>query len=92
MRYIVALYEIDRAFGGPEEGGWWYDTGSLRRMLALVATEDAALAIASRANLLLARLQREKRSVESVAYDGGRHRAIVFEGLAPQSFPELRSR
>lgn len=22
MRYIVALYEIDRAYGGPEEAGW----------------------------------------------------------------------
>ena len=27
MRYIIALYEIDRAYGGAEEGGWWYDAG-----------------------------------------------------------------
>lgn len=26
---FVALYAQDRAYGGPEEGGWWYDTGSL---------------------------------------------------------------
>jgi hypothetical protein len=25
----VALYEIDREYGGPEEGGWWYDVGTL---------------------------------------------------------------
>ena len=25
----VALYLVDRAYGGPEEGGWWYDYGTL---------------------------------------------------------------
>src|SRR5262245_19657920 len=23
----INVYERDRAYGGPEEGGWWYDTG-----------------------------------------------------------------
>jgi hypothetical protein len=23
----VAIYEIDRAYGGPEEGGWYFDAG-----------------------------------------------------------------
>ena len=27
----VNVYLIDRAYGGPEEGGWWYDTGELVR-------------------------------------------------------------
>jgi len=26
MKY-VAVFEVDRAFGGREEGGWWYDRG-----------------------------------------------------------------
>jgi hypothetical protein len=25
----VALYENDREYGGPEEGGWWYEVGTL---------------------------------------------------------------
>ena len=25
--WYVNEYETDRAYGGPEEGGWWYDTG-----------------------------------------------------------------
>lgn len=25
--WSVACYLVDRAYGGPEEGGWWYDTG-----------------------------------------------------------------
>lgn len=26
--WYVNIYEVDRAYGGSEEGGWWYDTGS----------------------------------------------------------------
>lgn len=25
--YTVAVYLIDKAYGGPEEGGWWYECG-----------------------------------------------------------------
>lgn len=25
----IALYKRDREYGGPEEGGWYYDTGSM---------------------------------------------------------------
>lgn len=25
MSYYVTCYDIDRCYGGPEEGGWWYD-------------------------------------------------------------------
>src|SRR3546814_5562463 len=57
MRYIIALYEIDRAYGGAEEGGWWYDTGELARLLALAPTEARAIQLADRANRLLERLQ-----------------------------------
>ena len=70
-RYIIAFYEIDRAFGGPEEGGWWFDTGKLRRPLKVVRSEAEAISIVSRANPLMARLQRHKRNVCSVAYEGG---------------------
>jgi hypothetical protein len=27
--WSVAIYEQDKAFGGREEGGWWYDTSTL---------------------------------------------------------------
>ena len=84
-RHIVAFYDIDRAYGGPEEGGWWFDTGALRRV---VPDADAACALAARANRLMERLQRGRRSVESVAYDGGRLAACVFQDTAPPAFPE----
>ena len=25
-RWYVNVYEMDRSYGGPEEGGWWYTT------------------------------------------------------------------
>lgn len=25
--YYVNTYDVDRGYGGPEEGGWWYDLG-----------------------------------------------------------------
>lgn len=87
MRYIVALYEIDRAYGGPEEGGWWYDTGVLERPIALTRSTEAAIAVAARVNRFLDRLQRHKRPVSSVTYDGGRHRAFVFAKTAPPFTP-----
>lgn len=39
--YSSAIYFTDRNFGGPEEGGWWYDAGE-------PVTRDAALAIKTR--------------------------------------------
>ena len=27
--YTVAKFEITRCYGGPEEGGWWYDAGEV---------------------------------------------------------------
>jgi hypothetical protein len=46
---FVNVYLTDRAYGGPEEGGWWYDTAQAvrstqvlaRDLTALVETENA---------------------------------------------------
>jgi hypothetical protein len=27
MTYTVQLFEVDQAYGGPEEGGWWFTYG-----------------------------------------------------------------
>ena len=66
-RHVVAFYEIDRAWGGPEEGGWWYDCGELARVLKVVPSADAAHDLAARANRLMDRLQRGRRDVGSVS-------------------------
>ncbi len=87
-KFIVAFYAVDRAFGGPEEGGWWYDTGELVRLHDLLRSEDAAIRAAARANRLLDLVQRGHARVDSVLYTGGRYRACVFEAHPPLHFPE----
>jgi len=27
--YYVTVYQLDQAYGGPQEGGWWYDVGTV---------------------------------------------------------------
>ena len=90
MRYILAFYEIDRAYGGSEEGGWWFDTGTLVKINSVHRDEAFAAAAAARANRLLERLQCCSRSVGSLLYTGGRHQMCVFEDTAPPRFPQVR--
>lgn len=88
--FVVAFYELDRAYGGPEEGGWWFDTGSLSHVFAVASNRQKAERIAERANRLLKRLQRHKTHISSVSYAGGRHAAIVFQDTAPKYFPDQK--
>ncbi|HEY3475151.1 MAG TPA: hypothetical protein VGK56_11115 [Anaerolineales bacterium] len=85
-KYVVAFYEIGRSHGGPEEGGWWYDTGQIVRMLGVYNSENKACEVANRANRLLDKIQRHK-TVSSVAYKGGRYQAEVYMNFAPSFYP-----
>lgn len=88
--YIVAVYLIDRAYGGPEEGGWWYETGELVRVIRTFKNEDRAVAHATRMNDLLdATINKGRRDISSVLSDG-RYCAEVHENLAPRGYPERR--
>ena len=40
--HCVAVYEVDRMYGGPEEGGWWYD-GDLVAVDGAFGTKDEAI-------------------------------------------------
>jgi hypothetical protein len=86
-KYLVAFYTDNQAYGGSEEGGWWYDTGELVRVFALETTREAAYEKCRRANSLLKVLQRKLRPTCSVIYSGGRYTAHVYKGTAPASFP-----
>ena len=64
--FTIAFYEIDRAYGGSEEGGWWFDTGRLERIARTFKNEAAAYKWCNRANHILDVIQRDCRNVESV--------------------------
>ena len=92
MRFVVAVYERDRAYGGPEEGGWWYDTGDLVRVMSVEKTEARAYERCRRINRAL-EAKRETsgiRPLSSVAYAGGHLEAEVFENVPPEHYPAVR--
>jgi len=86
----VALYENDREYGGPEEGGWWYDVGTLipgtQRSFLL---EDAPQALVYR-DTLVARYpyQRGWMSRGEICYVV----RVWKERDAPKGYPEVRPR
>lgn len=43
--YVVAVYDVDRVFGGYEEGGWYYPAGTVITSIEL-HSEEAAEAVA----------------------------------------------
>ena len=90
MRYVVAVYELDRVYGGPEEGGWWYTTGDLVRIHSVEKSEERAWQKAARLNRSLAFKEKlsDRRPLSSIAYNGGSLGAGVYENTAPEHFPE----
>lgn len=90
MRTLLAFYDMDLDYGGPEEGGWWFDTGTFVRVAGFFRDEAAAEQAQRRANRLLERLQRHRTPMSSVTYTGGRFRALTFTGLPPAHFPATR--
>ena len=44
MKYFVNIYEIYRNFGGPEEGGWYYDSGEFVEIARIFTTQNKAQA------------------------------------------------
>lgn len=92
LRYSVAVYEVDRAWGGSEEGGWWYDCGDLVRVVKRFRDEGEAFRYARRMNdKLHSRMYYYGwPTSSSVAYAGGEYEARVLDGKVPESFPEGR--
>lgn len=93
MRYLVCVYECEQRFGGPEEGGWWYDSGCLVRVMKVFRSADIAYDFCRRLNSKLnSRVfgpNQGKREYTSVLSDG-EYQAHVLEDSAPKYFPESR--
>lgn len=91
--YSVAIYMVDRAYGGPEEGGWWYTFGEPDEEFAQFSrtfrSHDAASAYRARLERrVVDKLNVGRRSIGSVL-STGRYDALVAEGF-PAAFPAER--
>jgi hypothetical protein len=95
----VGAYDADRMFGGPEEGGWWYEYGLLitdGRLYAQIGQLPSVhkyLSDAIRARnamqLALDPLNQGKPDIDSVCCPG-RCRAEIHEGSLPFEYPAQR--
>jgi len=87
MRYINA-YEVTLGYGGPEEGGWWYDIGLPLGSIPVTSQEeeaDARQLLAQR----LAPMFEGRRRKSSVAADAA-DLVICIEDEVAAPYPRER--
>lgn len=95
MAYTVAVYLVDRAFGGSEEGGWWFEYGEPSDEYAHYTRGFTDIELARSYMTDLNRLSapiwnKGRREIDSVLSDG-RYYAEVHEGQ-PKPYPAQRPR
>ncbi len=89
--YAVCVALRDKAYGGPEEGGWWYDTTQPNLdgdfpMPVIVRTRDEAEAEADKmADWCTA--QNEGRPSISSVLSQGVYVPMIYEGVWPHHLP-----
>ena len=87
-KWRVNVYALDRCYGGPEEGGWWYDTEDPELSLEVPASRYGdAVAIAG----ALEAVYPDRHSRSSVAYSDGDYDVRV-ERWSPRYSPSVQPR
>jgi hypothetical protein len=89
-KYCVAVYLAELAYGGPEEGDWWYNCGELVRLIRVFGSEEQAYKFAARMDCKLAKTLNKGRRSKSSVLSEGVYEAEVFEDYAPKHYPEVR--
>ena len=98
--HSVAIYLVQRLYGGPEEGGWYFDAGELCSVDELTASgttfstgdKDRAVRMAAEVQAHLDRdwnVGDHARPLGSVL-SAGRYVAHVHDGWPPLAFPAER--
>lgn len=96
--FFVWTAYVDRAYGGPEEGGWYYDTGTpVQRgeeddvfcALQCFENEEEAFDAFLKLEKLVKEANSNRHSPSSLLSDGDWLRAM-FTKIPPYSWPETR--
>jgi len=102
---IVAIYLCNRAYGGPEEGGWWYDCGErVTEAPEGINPNDLVTLFDGRNGRLEANAWRDTLQLQLDTYCNnrgsrsdlnsviceGRYIAKVYESIAPAFYPATR--
>jgi hypothetical protein len=91
-RLVAAVYLVDRTYGGPEEGGWWYTGGDLVRTIRVfrAGQKQQAQAFCDQFQTHLdATLNRGRRPISSVL-STGRYYIELHDGNAPEHYPTVK--
>ena len=80
---FVTVYEYWREYGGPEEGGWWYDVGTPIRSICCLNEDDIEYAFA-----LLRRVYPTTGNASNV--NGGEDHIHLIDDHPGRPFPEDR--
>ena len=83
---FINVYMIDRCYGGPQEGGWWYDCGEFLRTRPVPPRGDAEKVRDRYQRWLDFALNEHRRSDISSVLSEGRYVAFI-EDVPGADFP-----
>jgi hypothetical protein len=89
--WFVNVYNVDRCYGGPEEGGWWYDAGEPseyfeRASFGVESQEEAQLLKSA----LLARIEMPDDHHDRSSVIGDTDIEVYIEDMPAERFPRER--
>jgi len=85
-QYYINVYELDRNYGGPEEGGWWYDSGEPILSVPFDTIKEAY----EYRDKMEVKFPRTHKS-SSVLYNGGDY-SVVMERRFAEAYPNVTPR
>lgn len=90
--YAVNLYHVDRAYGGREEGGWWYDCGHpvLHPLNRVFETREEALKYQHECLAIQDQLNEGLPSINSVLSQGQYRVYLGEENELPAPYPAVK--
>ena len=88
--FSVSIHLVDQAYGGPEEGGWWYQYGSpdegYSKFTRFFKTRDEAHKYGEKLDSMIAELNKNRPSISSVS-SIGRYQWMIQDDL-PHEWPK----
>lgn len=84
VRWWVSVWDVDRSYGGPEEGGWYYDSGTL---VVKVPCKSYEQAIDVQEQMIETWTSDSDYPYYSVNYTGGEYHVNINEREPASHFP-----
>jgi hypothetical protein len=77
--FFIVVYEVSREYGGPEEGGWWFDNWSSPSWVATYREEDEAMLVVKLLNEDEKRTKKEAGELDRFSMAGTSDRRYIVE-------------